>query len=175
MRKTSKGQIKSEQELGNLIYDAMKKSIDYVMVKLFQENEDLIEQYVYNAYQPEEYQRTREFLDAWNHTVKKTSDHHNISYISSRIIGEFHYDPSVMNYSPDFAQHGSPSWLANKAWGDARDHLADIIYGGNSGSLFGDGPWRKKRDAWGPLLKQMDRGKLFKWFEEGMRNQKLKI
>lgn len=187
--RTSRTQIKSEQELGNLIYDAMKNAVEYTMVKLFQENEELIQKYVYSAYSPEYYQRTGEFLDAWNYKVKKTSDHHNISYTSSRVHSEFYYDPGVMHYNPSQAQHGTPvrdelyyrqpspeTWAkVEGAWGDAREYLADILYEGKGGPLFGNGPWRKKRDAWTPLLKTLDRGKIFRWFEEGMQNQKLKL
>lgn len=187
--KTSRTEIRSEQELGNIIYDAMKNAVEYTMVKLFQENEDLIQKYVYNAFDPEWYPRTGEFLDAWNYKVKKTSDHHNVSSASGRVRGEFYYDPGVMHYNPSQAQHGTPTrdqlyyrqpspetWAeVEKRWGDAREYLADILYEGKSGPLFGDGAWRKKRDAWTPLIGKLDRGRIFTWFEEGMAQQKLKI
>lgn len=185
----AKTEIRNEQELGNILYDALKNAVEYTMVKLFQENEDLIKKYVYNAYNPEYYSRTSEFLDAWNYKVKKTSDHHNISHVAGRVFGEFYYDPNVMHYNPSEAQHGTPSrdglyyrqpspetWSkVESAWGDARAYLADILYEGKGGLLFGDGSWRKKRDAWTPLLQALDRGKLFKWFEKGMVDQKLKV
>lgn len=174
IRRTRKTQIRSEGELGNLLYDAMANAVEYTMVKLFEENEDMIEKYVYNAYKPNTYQRTREFLDAWNYKVKKTSSHHMLSYISSRVHATLEYDPSVMDYNPEFAQHGTPLWAANEAWNDAREYLADILYQGNTGPLFGEGDWQKRRDAWTPLLRKLDRGKIYTWFEEGMAKQNLK-
>jgi len=184
--------IKSEEELNTLLYEAMYNAVEYTMVKLFQENEDLIEKYVYDAYPGEHYyDRTKQFLDAWNYKLKKTSSHHMLPYTSSRVFGEFYYDPSVMDYVPEKAQHGTPTGQAmdgvwgdtnmwawrtvESAWGDARDYLADILYQGKSGPLFGDGPWRKKRDAWTPLINKLDRGKIFTWFEQGMNNQHLKV
>ena len=189
---TKKTLLRNDRELNNLLYDAMANAIEYTMVKLFEENEDLIEKYVYGAYPELYYDRTKQFLDAWNYKVKKTSSHHMTSSISSRVYAEFYYDPNVMDYVPDKAQHGTPSgramdsvwgsdtnmwaWTAvQSAWGDAREYLADIIYQGKSGPLFGDGPWRNKRDAWTPLINKLDRGKIFTWFEEGMNNQHLKV
>lgn len=175
---TKKTLLRNDKELNNLLYDAMANAIEYTMVKLFEENEKLIEKYVYGAYPELYYDRTKQFLDAWNYKVKKTSSHHMTSSISSRVHAEFYYDPNVMDYVAEKAQHGSPDWAhsaADKAWGDAREYLADIIYQGKSGSLFGDGPWQKKRDAWTPLINKLDRGKIFTWFEEGMNNQKLKV
>ena len=185
----AKTQIRNDAQLNNILYDAMTKAVEYTMVKLFQENEDLIQKYVYDAYSGDKYyDRTYEFLDAWNYKVKKTSSHHMISNITSRVHGEFYYDPNVMRYNPSKAQHGTPSpdsmyWEVNSevweavesAWGDARDYLADILYQGKTGPLFGKGPWTKKRDAWTPLIKKLDRGKIFTWFEEGMAKQKLKV
>ena len=186
-RANNKIEIRSENELGNILYDAMAKAVEYTMVKLFQENQDLIQKYVYDAIPATYYDRTYEFIDAWNYRVKKTSSHHMLPYTSNRVHGEFFYQPvinqgeateaGVMHYNPAEAQHGTPDWAypyVNEAWRDAREHLADIIYQGKSGLLFGEGPWRKKRDAWGPLIKSLDRGKIFKWFEEGMAKQKLK-
>lgn len=181
-------QLKSIEEVNNLLYDAMYNAIEYTMARLFQENEELIQKYVYEAIPESYYDRTYEFLDAWNYKLKKTSSHHMLPYTSNRVYGEFFYQPvinqgeaneaGVMHYVPAKAQHGSPDWAhsaADKAWGDAREYLADIIYQGQSGPLFGDGPWRKKRDAWTPLLNKLNRGKIFTWFEEGMNKQKLKV
>lgn len=174
----AKKQITNEAQLGNILHDAMREATEYVMAKMFQENEQLIEKYVYDAYPGEHYyDRTKQFLDAWNYKVKKTSDHHNLSFLSNRVFGEFYYDPDVMDYIPDGGQHGTPSNLPDiqADWGDAREYLADIIYNGKSSHLFGEGPWTRKRDAWSALVNKLDRGKIFTWFEEGMAKQKLKV
>lgn len=181
--------IDSSQEFGNILYDAMAKAVEYTMVKIFQENEDLIQKYVYDKYPGEPYyDRTYEFMDAWNYKVKKTSSHHMTPNITSRVHGEFFYQPvinqgesneaGVMHYNPSKAQHGTPDWAyaaVEESWRDAREALADYIYQGRSGDLFGEGPWTKKRDAWTPLIKKLDRGKIFTWFEESMAKQGLKL
>ncbi len=184
-----KATFRNDSELYNFLYEAVNDAVEEVMVKIFEENEELVKKYVYDAYAGEHYyDRTEEFLWAWNYKVRKTSDHHNLSFLSSRVQGEFYYDPNVMHYNPDKAQHGTPSESAmpfntnswaykavESAWGDAREYLADILYQGKTGPLFGDGAWRKKRDAWTPLVNKLDRGKIFTWFEEGMIKQKLKV
>ena len=43
----------------------LKNVVDYVVQKLWEENRDLIQKIVYDGYQPEEYERTYEFKEAW--------------------------------------------------------------------------------------------------------------
>ena len=71
----------------------------------------------------------------------------------------------MLNVNRQKAQHGSPEWLKN--YEDVRPYLADIIYGGLSGNLFGDGYWCKARDAWSELLHQIGKRNLSNWFKEG--------
>ena len=39
----AKTQIRNDAQLNNILYDAMTKAVEYTMVKLFQENENLIQ------------------------------------------------------------------------------------------------------------------------------------
>lgn len=183
----AKTQIRNEQELQNLLTDAIYNAVDYTMEKIYEENADLIDKYVYDAYTPQLYMRTGQFRNAWRYLTKRTSGLH-IGQVGGGVLGKMYYAPELMDYVPEEAQHGTPSresiltmnynedtWnelVSN--WGDARDYLADILYNGNTGPLFGDGDWRKKRDAWTPLIKKLDT-KIFKWFEDGMRLQGLKV
>ena len=48
----------------------LKNVVDYVVQKLWEENRDLVQKIVYDGYQPEEYERTNEFKEAWNTEVK---------------------------------------------------------------------------------------------------------
>lgn len=64
-------------------------------------------------------------------------------------------------------QHGS----LYTTYGDVRDELTGIIYQGLGGDLFGYGWWNKPRDAWTPLIEQLNKGELKKWFIEGMQKQ----
>lgn len=174
-RNKPKRQIRSEAELGNLLNDAIYNATEEVMRKIFLENSDLIWKYVYSAYTPKVYQRSEEFLESWNYMVKRTSDHHNPSTASSRVHGTFFYDHDMLSLDPSMAQHGTPEWLYDRVtkeeWHDAREYLADILYQGDSGPIFGYGPWQKKRDAWSKLIKMLDRGKIFTWFKQSMKAQ----
>ena len=50
-----------------------------------------------------------------------------------------------------------------------------MIYNGATGSLFGDGAFRKKRDAWEELNKRIGRRKMKQWMKEGLEAAGLKV
>ena len=77
---------------------------------------------------------------------------------------------SVDYGAADFAQHiGVGGEYRGR---DARYYLADIIYQENgcngAGDLFGDGYWRKARNAWKVLNDRIGRRKIKQWMKEGM-------
>ena len=115
------------------------------------------------AYSPEDYNRTGDLYRAWSTESKSTS---------SAAQGEFKYDYSKMSIgstdpqSSNFAQHIG---VGGDFYGqDARPYLAELIYQGATGSLFGDGAFRKQRDAWAELNKRIGRRKMKQWMKEGM-------
>ena len=118
---------------------------------------------VYMAYSPEDYNRTGDLYRAWSTESKSTS---------SAAQGEFKYDYSKMSIgstdpqSSNFAQHIG---VGGDFYGqDARPYLAELIYQGATGSSFGDGAFRKQRDAWTELNKRIGRRKMKQWMKEGM-------
>ena len=115
------------------------------------------------AYSPEDYNRTGDLYRAWSTESKSTS---------SAAQGEFKYAYSKMSIgstdpqSSNFAQHIG---VGGDFYGqDARPYLAELIYQGATGSLFGDGAFRKQRDAWAELNKRIGRRKMKQWMKEGM-------
>ena len=147
--------------------DKIVEVVNYILDKIYQLNTETIDRVVYAAYDPSVYQRTNEFRDAWGTNGAKTSGIH--------VKGEFKYMPDNMIYNPDLAQHGSPADYDGAYGGDAREYLADIIYEGLSGNLFGFGPWQKRRDAWAALLKELDGDRIAKWANEGFNKVGLKV
>lgn len=154
---------RSEQELRNLLRSPIQKAINYVLDKIYDENISVVHDVVYMAYSPEDYNRTGDLYRAWSTESKSTS---------SAAQGEFKYDYSKMSIgstdpqSSNFAQHIG---VGGDFYGqDARPYLAELIYQGATGSLFGDGAFRKQRDAWAELNNRIGRRKMKQWMKEGM-------
>ena len=146
----------------------LKNVVDYVVQKLWEENRDLVQKIVYDGYQPEEYERTNEFKEAWNTEVKT---------LNSFVQGEFKYDSRLLTVDTDNGQHSS---LVDGT--PMTEYLAEVIYDGLSGAIYEPGyaknssrfkgqPWANKRDVWSALLKWFNKTKLWQLFEEGMRQQ----
>lgn len=163
-------QARNEQELRNMLRSPIMKAINYVLDKIYDENIGAVHDVVYMAYSPEDYNRTGDLYTAWSKESKSTS---------SAGMGEFKYDPSKMSIgstdpnSSDFAQHIG---VGGEFYGqDARPYLAEIIYQGKTGVLFGNGAFRKKRDAWIELNKRIGRRKMKQWFKEGFEKAGLTV
>ena len=146
----------------------LKNVVDYVVQKLWEENRDLVQKIVYDGYQPEEYERTNEFKEAWNTDVKT---------LNNFVQGEFKYDSRLLTVDTDNGQHSS---LVDGT--PMTEYLAEVIYDGLSGAIYEPGyaknssrfkgqPWANKRDVWSALLKWFNKTKLRQLFEEGMRRE----
>ena len=141
----------------------IQNAVEYVLNQIYEMNRYEIDRVVYAAYNPSEYERTYQFRDdAWSYETPKISGIH--------VKGEFKYDPSGMEYDSGLSQHGSPTGVSP---GDAREYLAEIIYEGISGYLFGEGPWMKKRDAWSAVIKALRKKELRLWMQRGLENEGL--
>ena len=160
--------ITNDNALQAAVVADLKNVVDYVVQKLWEENRDLVQKIVYDGYQPEEYERTNEFKEAWNTDVKT---------LNSFIQGEFKYDSRLLTVNADNGQHSS---LADGA--PMTEYLAEVIYDGLSGAIYEPGyaknssrfkgeAWANKRDVWSALLKWFNKTKLKQLFEEGMRRQ----
>ena len=64
---------------------------------------------------------------------------------------------------------------AGKFYGDSREYLADIIYQGLAGDIYGDGFWTEKRDAFERLLKIVGKRNFNKWMIEAMNEVGLNV
>lgn len=174
----AQNQARNDQEVQAMLMPALKEAIDYVVQKIWNDNRELVRTVVYEAYQPEEYERTGEFKEAWDTEVK---------IIGDKVQGTFKYAPEKMSVGSN-GQHSS---VIDGA--DIRSYLADIIYQGLSGDfgwgkpnragkhyarnnpLFAGEAWTKKRNAWKELNKRIGTRKIQQYFEEGMRRSGLKF
>ena len=160
--------ITNDAQLQAAIIADMKNVVDYVVQKIWNDNRELIRQIIYEGYQPEVYERTGEFKEAWDTDVKTL---HNY------VQGEFKYDPRLLTVNEDNGQHSS---LVDGT--PMTEYLVEVIYEGLSGAIYEPGyaknssrfkgqPWANKRDVWSALLKWFNKTKLRQLFEEGMRQQ----
>lgn len=149
---------RNDKELASYLTIPFYKVVDYLIDRVWRENRDVVRQVVYEAGKPNWYERTNQFKESWN-TRNSTQKHHG-----NLVEKEFYYDWEKMAVDREKAQHGSPPYVDN--YQDVRPYLADIIYQGLSGDLFGDGYWRKARDAWKHLVEAVGKKKVHKWIKE---------
>lgn len=90
--------------------------------------------------------------------------------------GEMHYDNSLLSFNPSEFQHASPaSYVDDDGYThNIKNHgpvhnLADIVFKGGSGPLFGNGNWRQARDAWTPFLAACN-SKYKQWWREALKS-----
>lgn len=157
-------QALNENQLRQMLKDPLRKVVDYILDMIYKENESQISQIVYAVYNPDTYERTGEFREAWDTAV------HSTSAISKFVEGQFFYKPDSMSV---VAPHPANNNMGihhgiGKNGGDSREYLADIIYQGLSGYVYGNGVWTNKRDAFSALVKYVGKKRFKQWFESGM-------
>ena len=150
---------RNNRQLQKLLTDPLRNVANYVAQKIWNENRELVRQIVYEAGVPEYYERTNEFKDAWD--IKESKNTLPTSWVTQY---EFFYDWEKLTVDRSKSQHGSPPSVEN--YQDVRPYLADIIYRGWSGDLYGDGYWRKARDVWAKLLQSLGKRKMKQWFKQ---------
>ena len=153
---------KNNQQLQQLFAVPLREVVEIVAQKIWNENRDVVRKVVYDAGTPKYYERTNEFRnDAWGFEKPAHYTHGHIAEY------RFFYDWEKMTIDRDKAQHGSPPHTTT--YSDVRPYLADIIYAGqvgNRGMLFGDGYWRKARNAWKELLSTLGKKKMKEMFTQ---------
>ena len=163
---------RNNKEVLAMLHSPISKAINYVIDKIYDENIGGIHDIVYMAYSPEEYERTGDFYRAWGAGTTKVVNERTVE-------GEFKYNPDKMSIGstdPNSSNYGQHIGLAGDFYGqDARPYLAELIYNGATGSLFGDGAFREKRDAWEELNKRIGRRKMKQWMKEGLEAAGLKV
>jgi hypothetical protein len=147
--------IENDAQLYSTTSLIINEAMEYVMQKMYDMYKDLIDEIVYNTEYPVLYDRTYEFAESWQKDVQQNG---------MGAQGTITQDYSLMSFDPDTYTHGSEYYSPE----DVRPFLANIIYEGLTGKLFGDGWWRNARDAWTPLINKLESGQLDKWFRQGM-------
>ena len=139
--------VSNGKELEALLMPKLKEACEYVAKKIYETNHEVVEEVVYGAYTPSVYERTRELIRAWDDT-------------------EEIYDNEVYM---DFSYQADQTTATSVVTGETVRNLAEIVYEGLAGPIFGRGPWTKRRDAWSALLNKVGSRQMKTWFTEGLR------
>lgn len=131
-------------------------AIDYVTEKMLQELNLQMASKKIGLNNNSSYTPTGEFYSAWKSDIATRLG----QYFTSSV----RYDGDSLSLDPDNFVHGSNCYEID----DVRDILPWIIFGGNSGDLFGKGFWTQSRDAWTPTISRMNKS-FGKWIVEGFK------
>ena len=161
--------LTSEDAVIRYLQPKLRIIVETILEKITKENEELINEIVYGAgtpSTPDGYIRTWDFRNkAWSSDITKSSLYET--------EGEFKYDPDKMDNT-------HPAHAASRKYGtdvgfDMTSYLAEIIYNGVAGHIFGTGFWTEKRDAWTALVKVVGSNTMRNWIKEGANKAQLKI
>lgn len=158
---------KNDNELWMMLIAPIQRAIDGIVKQMLLKNSELIQQIVYDVYDPIEYERTGQFKEAWSMDDAKRL---RTDYVE----GGMYYDSRLLDVNPDMGQHASVI--------DGQpmtEYLADVIYQGLSGtfgrgraryasgsSYFKGQAWTKKRDVWTKLMNSYKAAEFKKLFKE---------
>ena len=161
--------LRNNNEIERFLQPKIEIIVKEILAGIEEWNKREIDRVVYRAGQPEVYQRTRDtneeesFYNAWAGQI--------ITNRPTEMVGSFHYAPEKLSLDEDGV---------HKSILDADDtqtylYLADIIYVGVAGHIFGTGFWTEKRNAWERLLKIVGGSKMRTWINRGAKKAGLKI
>lgn len=151
--------ITNLEELKKALAPQLQIAVDHTMNEVLKENKSKIEDIVYGGYDPQYYQRTGEFKDgAWETNQEGEGD----------AKGSFEYYPNGIHKTQEEPWHVSVVDGTSFA-----EYLADSLYKGNSGGIFGNGEWNRPRNAFKQLDNWLSNSTLRKLFEAGLNQSGL--
>lgn len=141
----------------------MKIAVDYVTDKILDElNIQMVNQRI-GLNENSFYEPTGEFYSAWRNEIS--------ARVGDIVSGKVDFDPTMLSLDTDNFIHGSNYYDSGN---DVRDIMPWIIFGGNSGSFFGNGFWRDSRDAWTPTMNTLT-SSFNRWVKEGFMKSGISI
>lgn len=144
--------FKNDEELKKAMAKALSGSSLIAMNQTTDMLQNQIDRVVYHGYTPEVYEDTFEFLDAWE-------------------VGSYEDAGAEVFYNPDYLSINAPVHASVVTGMGVASVLADWIFEGNSGGLFGNGGWNRARNAWEELDKEMTKTKFRNMYEDAMTTQ----
>lgn len=132
---------------------AIQSALKYTVEKIKEKNEQVVNQIVYAVYSPQMYPRTFELREAWKSEAKASGASGHAT---------FEYDPSKISAHSNLTDEAVP-------------YLAEIVYQGLAGKIYGEGAWTQARDAWQALLDACGEDAIKEWFYQGCRQAGLPL
>lgn len=149
-------EISSQPEFEKIFHRVCSEVITEVTLKAYEKLKDVVQREVYDTYKPELYERLGDnggLKGAWGKDVE----------IKSRsITGTIEYQPDLMIYNPDKAQHG------NYKWGDLREDIAEYIEKGYCRGV-------EARPFWDIFEKELLNGTLDKWIKQAFKERGFQV
>ena len=147
--------MSSDAEFYIVMSKVVSKAINDVLDKIFKELRQEIERDIYNAYSPQDYDRSGALPDAWEVTTRG-------------LFGLLEFRPDMLPSSPAAFQHNSPY-----GW-DVRAEIFDILEGGYNAYNAKTGKPIMGRPMWDNFLQKVD-SKIDKWVRAALRKQGLVV
>lgn len=145
--------ITSIESLMAICAPAIQSALKYTVEKIKEKNEQVVNQIVYAVYSPQMYSRTFELREAWKGEASASGASGHAT---------FEYDPSKISAHSNLTDEAVP-------------YLAEIVYQGLAGKIYGEGAWTQARDAWQALLNACGEDTIKEWFYQGCRQAGLPI
>ena len=146
----------SEEELKSKIMSGLTIAVKSTVDEIHEQNENFIDEVVYDSYNPTWYNRTGNFGNAWDTTIGSAGNY---------VEGKFYYNPNEMMVgSPEDGVHVSVISGAPQT-----QNMPDIIYQGGMGCIQRP----TKRDAWKALDTFLTNTMIRSIFEAGLNKSGL--
>ena len=150
--------IHSDIEFHVFVGIAVNKAINEVVDKIFKELQQSIQRDIYNAYSPQDYDRTGELLDAWERQTRG-------------LIASIEFKPEWLSLNPTNWQHGS---VYGGNYTDIRNVIFDILEQGYGAYNYHKGKPIPSRPMWNEFIAKVD-SKFDRWMRVALRRQGLVV
>ena len=141
----------TEQQLQNEITKGLIVAVTYTVKKIKEENTDVINQDVYGVYSPSWYERTMDFLNAWDTETSGGGGH---------VEGEMYYEPGYIGVGDsESGQHVSVVDGSSQA-----QNMPELLYQAGMGCIQRP----TNRDAWKSLDSILSNSAIRQIFEDGL-------
>lgn len=154
-------ELKNEQAVRTYLMPKILNAVKYMFEQIDKFNEETINEVVYKYDASGRYERTMQFRDAWDYLKE-----HEPIINGDTVSGTWGFRYDMLMFNPEKYQHGSIYS------GDVREYMAEIIYNGVTGSMFGDIP---ARNAWAVVTKYVTKKRVKNWIIDGLKKEGLKI
>lgn len=156
--------MRTYRELEARLREARSKALEKAGEKAKDLTLEIIDDVVYGAGTPNEYERTYQLKDSLRDWAVK-------GYSSSLATLSISHDANLIYSDPDNYTYGSNYYSPT----DMSEYVPNMINDGTSGGMFGDGFWMEARPYADQSKEQLSGGKYRKFMSEEIRSMGFRI